>query len=81
MGKKGKIRSEKWNPSALTRKCPFISKPFDYCYCASTTSLNVKNVILYCGGNYEACEIYKGAMKTQREYLKKNNILKKHDSE
>lgn len=49
--------------SSFKRKCPYVDEPFDYCYCSSTNSLNVKNVIMYCGGKFEDCEIYKNTMK------------------
>jgi hypothetical protein len=39
--------------------CPFIRKPFDACYCASTSSIYTEATIHYCGGNFEQCEIYK----------------------
>jgi hypothetical protein len=40
------------------RLCPFIQKPFDDCYCTSTSSLYAEATIYYCGGHYRACEIY-----------------------
>ncbi len=38
--------------------CPFIGKPFESCYCASTSSLYTEATIYYCGGNFKKCEIY-----------------------
>ena len=38
--------------------CPNINKPFDNCYCTSTSSLYAEATIYYCGGNYKDCEIY-----------------------
>ncbi len=38
--------------------CPFIQKPFDDCYCTSTSSLYAEATIYFCGGHYRACEIY-----------------------
>lgn len=38
--------------------CPNIHKPFDDCYCASTSSLYAEATIYYCGGSYKDCEIY-----------------------
>jgi len=38
--------------------CPNIEKPFDNCYCISTSSLYAEATIYYCGGNYKDCEIY-----------------------
>lgn len=39
--------------------CPFVLRPFDQCYCASTSSLLTEATIHYCGGNFEDCEIFK----------------------
>jgi len=50
--------------SSFKRNCPFVDEPFEYCYCASTNSINVKHVIRYCGGNFEECEIYKHSMRS-----------------
>jgi len=38
--------------------CPFVSKPFEDCYCASTSSMVVESTILFCGGEFQKCEIY-----------------------
>ena len=38
--------------------CPNLDKPFDNCYCISTSSLYAEATIYYCGGNYKDCEIY-----------------------
>ncbi len=38
--------------------CPFIQKPFEECYCTSTSSLYAEATIYFCGGHYRACEIY-----------------------
>ncbi len=38
--------------------CPYIQKPFEHCYCTSTSSLYAEATIYYCGGNYKDCEIY-----------------------
>ena len=47
-------------PSPGERKalCPNIDKPFNNCYCISTSSLYAEATIHYCGGNYKDCEIY-----------------------
>lgn len=39
--------------------CPFINKPFEGCYCTSTSSLNTEAIINYCGGNFKQCDIYR----------------------
>jgi hypothetical protein len=41
-----------------SRLCPFVSMPFDDCYCTSTSSMVVESTINFCGGNYRQCEIY-----------------------
>ncbi len=38
--------------------CPNIKKPFNDCYCTSTSSLHAEATIYYCGGGYKDCEIY-----------------------
>lgn len=38
--------------------CPFVSRPFEDCYCASTSSMVVESTILFCGGDFQKCEIY-----------------------
>ncbi|MGC2061601.1 MAG: hypothetical protein WA610_01390 [Thermodesulfovibrionales bacterium] len=38
--------------------CPFVSRPFKDCYCASTSSMVVESTILFCGGDFQKCEIY-----------------------
>ncbi len=45
--------------------CPFVLKPFENCYCASTSSLCTEATIHYCGGNFEKCEIYESHVKEQ----------------
>lgn len=38
--------------------CPFVGRPFEECYCASTSSMVVESTILFCGGDFKKCEIY-----------------------
>jgi hypothetical protein len=38
--------------------CPFVNKPFEGCYCTSTSSLYTEATINYCGGNFKQCDIY-----------------------
>jgi adenosylmethionine-8-amino-7-oxononanoate aminotransferase len=48
--------------SALTRGrrlCPFVSKPFNECFCSDTGSASAEAAIRVCGGDFENCEIYK----------------------
>ncbi len=55
-----KCAMDKKIPDPMERKtlCPNIDKPFDNCYCISTSSLYAEATIYYCGGNYKDCEIY-----------------------
>jgi hypothetical protein len=46
-----------------SKLCPFIQKPFNDCYCTSTSSLYAEATIYFCGGHYQACEIYVKSMK------------------
>ncbi len=50
-----KIRS----PSPYRSQCPFVSKPDDACFSAGTTSQSADATIRLCGGDFQACEIYK----------------------
>ena len=45
------------NPSRVM--CPFLNDPFEECLCRNMGSLNVLTVIQLCGGDFEACEIYR----------------------
>lgn len=45
----------RYSPAVL---CPFVSRPFEDCYCASTSSTVVEWTILFCGGDFEKCEVY-----------------------
>lgn len=42
------------------RRCPFLETPCPECYVSHLTSATIERAILYCGGNYETCEIYRG---------------------
>ena len=44
--------------NSQSHMCPFVSKPFENCYCTSTSSMVVESTINFCGGNYKQCEIY-----------------------
>ncbi len=44
--------------NSQSRLCPYVSKPFENCYCTSTSSAVVESTINFCGGNYKQCEIY-----------------------
>lgn len=60
-----KEKSAKQPVSAL---CPNIRKPFDNCYCTSTSSFYAEATIYYCGGSYKECEIYvKNAKEREKE--------------
>ncbi len=58
-GDKGReIKEETMVSQSVRVLCPFIGKPFESCYCASTSSLYTEATIHYCGGNFKKCEIY-----------------------
>ena len=40
--------------------CPFLNDPFEECLCRNMDSLVVLTVIQLCGGEFGACEIYRG---------------------
>jgi hypothetical protein len=52
------IKEENMVSQSIRVLCPFIGKPFESCYCASTSSLYTEATIHYCGGNFKSCEIY-----------------------
>jgi len=76
MKRKKEINGKISKQAAFKRKCPFVSKPFNYCYCSSMSSSDTKNVILYCGGFYEECKFYKSAVKNKNIYTNKDDINK-----
>ena len=41
--------------------CPFVEKPFDNCFVNRLTSSTIKEVVAFCGKNYEACKIYRSS--------------------
>ncbi len=47
------------NSNIKNRICPFVEKPFEYCYCFNLTSRDIDPAIYYCSKNFEVCEIYK----------------------
>jgi 4-aminobutyrate aminotransferase-like enzyme len=58
------VRPEKKDAMSLRRTrpgrlCPFVSKPYDECFCSDTGSDSAEAAIRLCGGNYEICEIYR----------------------
>ena len=46
-------------PSPSRRHCPFVSEPDDDCFSSGTTSQSAAAAIRLCGGNFQACEIYR----------------------
>ncbi|UCE79383.1 MAG: hypothetical protein JSV13_01760 [Nitrospiraceae bacterium] len=38
--------------------CPFVEKPFDNCFVNRLSSYTIRDVVAFCGKDYEACEIY-----------------------
>lgn len=45
------------NPSRTL--CPLLADALEECLCRDMRSVNVAAVIRLCGGNFEACEIYR----------------------
>ena len=41
------------------QKCPFLDEPFEECHVASLKSGAIERAIVFCGGEYEKCEIYR----------------------
>ncbi len=76
MKKKKAINEKISKQAAFKRKCPYVSNPFNYCYCSSMNSGDTKNVIIYCGGFYEECKFYKSAVKNKDKYLAKDDSNK-----
>ena len=59
----GKSQEEgRFPQQSMNKLCPFIYKPFEGCYCTSTSSLYTESTIYYCGSNFAECEIYKRHM-------------------
>ena len=45
-------------PSRTRELCPYLDAHLDRCYLHSITSGNIPRILQYCGGDYEACEVY-----------------------
>jgi hypothetical protein len=41
------------------RLCPFVNEPRKECHCYDLRSQNIMEAIVYCGGTYGNCEIYR----------------------
>ncbi|MDX1764181.1 MAG: hypothetical protein R3231_07665 [bacterium] len=41
------------------KKCPLLPQYLEGCYCTNLISQNTEAAILYCGGNYRECDVYK----------------------
>ena len=39
--------------------CPRVTKPYSDCYCYDMSSQKIAQALIYCGGNYNVCEIYR----------------------
>ncbi len=48
------------------RICPFAQSPLEDCLVTNMESRHVEEIIYYCGGNFEQCEIYKRALAQQQ---------------
>ena len=58
MNENNEIDESMLNQPVKKTLCPFINKPFEGCYCISTSSLYTEATINYCGGNFKQCDIY-----------------------
>jgi len=58
MEKNNEIEESMLSGPAKRILCPFINKPFEGCYCTSTSSLYTEATINFCGGNFKQCDIY-----------------------
>ncbi len=47
--------------------CPFTETPSEECFVARMDSRAIELAILYCGGEYEQCEIYKRLVMDRRQ--------------
>ncbi|RJQ45294.1 MAG: hypothetical protein C4538_08690 [Nitrospiraceae bacterium] len=47
------------NSSKNRKLCPFLTEPFENCYCVKLDSQDIERAITLCSFNFELCEIYK----------------------
>lgn len=47
--------------------CPYITQPFNDCYCYRITSQKILLALTHCGGNYRQCKIFQRHHKAQEE--------------
>lgn len=47
------------HPPSNKKLCPFLSEPFESCYCVKLDSQDIERAITLCSFNYENCDIYK----------------------
>jgi hypothetical protein len=66
------MRNQLTKEHSAKKFCPFLSKPFDECYCVKMDSQNVERTVYFCGNNFETCEIYKNV--NNEKTLKKKRI-------
>jgi hypothetical protein len=60
------------------RRCPFTQDPFEECYVVRLRSEDVCNVICYCGGDFEECEIYQKHLSAARREEDVVNLGRQH---
>lgn len=46
--------------------CPYLAEAFDECLCRDMRSENVAAIIRLCGGEFEACEIYRRRIESEK---------------
>jgi len=49
----------------MKRVCPFVHAPLEDCLLTNMDSQNIEEIINYCSGDFEQCEIYKKALARQ----------------
>jgi len=50
---------------SMKRVCPFVHAPLEDCLLTNMDSQNIEEIINYCSGDFEQCEIYKKALARQ----------------
>ena len=50
------------------KKCPLLSRPSAECFCLRMDSQNIGNMLEYCAGDWEKCEVYLKEEKLKAKY-------------
>ena len=54
------------------RLCPFLSDPFDDCYCAKMSSQDIERAVYLCSKNFESCDIYQNGNGNKNKFVVAN---------